>query len=79
MFPTEQECDADFDNGYGEHLMPARDVAASSLYEMLHRDDVPLKVAINEAIELAKRYGDDNSKNFVNGILDRVARDTAKL
>lgn len=45
-----------------------------ALYEMLHADDVPLKVAINEAVELAKRYGDDNSKNFVNGILDAVAR-----
>lgn len=45
-----------------------------ALYEMLHQNDVPLKVAINEAVELAKRYGDDNSKNFVNGILDAVAR-----
>lgn len=45
-----------------------------ALYEMLHLDDIPLKVAINEAVELAKRYGDDNSKNFVNGILDAVAR-----
>ncbi|BBD08953.1 transcription antitermination factor NusB [Desulfovibrio ferrophilus] len=45
-----------------------------ALYEMLHVDDVPLKVAINEAIELAKRFGDDNSKNFINGILDAVAK-----
>jgi len=45
-----------------------------ALYEMLYLDDIPLKVAINEAVELAKRYGDDNSKNFVNGILDAVAR-----
>lgn len=45
-----------------------------ALYEMLHLDDVPLKVAINEAVELAKRFGDENSKNFVNGILDAVAK-----
>lgn len=45
-----------------------------ALYEMLHLPDVPAKVAINEAVELAKRFGDDNSKNFVNGILDAVAR-----
>ena len=45
-----------------------------ALFEMLHMDDVPLKVAINEAVELAKRFGDDNSKNFVNGILDAAAK-----
>ncbi|SKA63192.1 transcription antitermination factor NusB [Desulfobaculum bizertense] len=45
-----------------------------ALFEMLYVNDVPLKVAINEAIELAKRFGDDNSKNFVNGILDAVAK-----
>ena len=45
-----------------------------ALYEILHLPDVPPKVAINEAVELAKRFGDENSKNFVNGILDAVAR-----
>jgi transcription antitermination protein NusB len=45
-----------------------------SLYEILHRQDIPLKVAINEAIELAKGFGDENSRAFVNGILDAVAR-----
>lgn len=45
-----------------------------ALYEMLYMDDIPLKVAINEAVELAKSFGDDNSKNFVNGILDAVAK-----
>ncbi|MFK4765836.1 transcription antitermination factor NusB [Desulfobaculum sp. SPO524] len=45
-----------------------------AMYEMLYLADVPLKVAINEAVELAKRFGDDNSKNFVNGILDAVAK-----
>ncbi len=45
-----------------------------SLFEILHRQDIPLKVAINEAIELAKSFGDENSRAFVNGILDAVAR-----
>jgi N utilization substance protein B len=45
-----------------------------ALYEILHRQDIPLKVAINEAIELAKSFGDENSRAFVNGILDAVAR-----
>ncbi|NJB68996.1 N utilization substance protein B [Desulfobaculum xiamenense] len=45
-----------------------------ALYEMLWLDDVPVKVTINEAVELAKRFGDDNSKNFVNGILDAIAK-----
>ncbi|MBU1228529.1 MAG: transcription antitermination factor NusB [Proteobacteria bacterium] len=45
-----------------------------SLFEILHRSDIPLKVAINEAIELAKGFGDEYSRSFVNGILDAVAR-----
>jgi N utilization substance protein B len=45
-----------------------------SLFEMLFCSDIPLKVAMNEAIELAKDFGDDNSKTFVNGILDAAAK-----
>ena len=45
-----------------------------SLFEILHRSDIPLKVAINEAIELAKGFGDESSRSFVNGILDSVAK-----
>lgn len=44
------------------------------LYEIHHRPDVPVKVAINEAVELAKAYGDENSPGFVNGILDAAAK-----
>lgn len=46
-----------------------------AVYEMLYCRDIPLKVAINEAIELTKSFGDENSRNFVNGILDAVAKD----
>ena len=45
-----------------------------ALYEMLHRPDIPVKVAINEAVELAKFFGDENSRSFVNGILDAAAK-----
>ena len=43
-------------------------------YEMLFSPDVPPKVAIDEAIELAKKFGSEDSKDFINGILDRILR-----
>lgn len=45
-----------------------------ALYEMLFQRDVPPKVAINEAIELSKQFGDDGSRGFVNGILDAAVK-----
>jgi N utilization substance protein B len=45
-----------------------------ALYEILHVEDIPLRVALNEAVELAKQFGDENSPSFVNGILDAVAK-----
>ena len=45
-----------------------------SIYEIKFTD-IPYKVAINEAVELAKKYGEDKSKNFVNGILASVVKD----
>ncbi len=45
-----------------------------AVYEMLYRQDIPPKVAINEAIELSKQFGDEKSRNFVNGILDAAAK-----
>ena len=47
----------------------------SACYEMLHEPDVPTKVAINEAIELGKRYSTEQSGAFINGILDRIRKD----
>jgi N utilization substance protein B len=44
-----------------------------ALFEISKRDDVPYKVAINEAIELAKTFGAEDSHKFVNGVLDKVA------
>lgn len=43
-----------------------------SIFEMKYLNDVPAKVAINEAVELAKRYGDEHDPNFVNGLLGSV-------
>ena len=43
-----------------------------AVYEMLYEEDVPAKVAINEAVELAKMYGTDNSPSFVNGVLAKL-------
>ncbi len=45
-----------------------------ALYEMLYRQDVPPKVAINEALELTRQFGEDNAVSFVNGVLDAAAR-----
>lgn len=46
-----------------------------ALYEMKYEDDVPAGVAINEAVELAKKYGTDSSYSFVNGILAKLAKE----
>ncbi|HET8731936.1 MAG TPA: transcription antitermination factor NusB [Moraxellaceae bacterium] len=48
-------------------------------YEMLHRIDVPYRVVINEGIELAKDFGATESHKYVNGVLDRVAKEHRKL
>jgi N utilization substance protein B len=44
-----------------------------ALFELLQLDDVPARVTMDEAIELAKRYGDKDSGRFVNGVLDQLA------
>lgn len=43
-----------------------------AIYEILHRDDIPYKVTVNEAVELAKSFSEDNSPSFVNGILAEI-------
>jgi len=43
-----------------------------AVYELLYNEDIPSKVSMNEAIEIAKEFGDDNSGSFVNGILDKI-------
>ncbi|MBO7197041.1 MAG: transcription antitermination factor NusB [Clostridia bacterium] len=47
-------------------------------YEIMFMDDIPSKVSINEAIEISKKYDDEKSYAFVNGVLNAVAKDYAK-
>lgn len=46
-----------------------------SVYEMLYEEEVPVSVSINEAVELAKKYCDDNAYSFVNGILGKASKE----
>ncbi|WP_404340931.1 transcription antitermination factor NusB [Pseudoalteromonas mariniglutinosa] len=47
-------------------------------YELMFREDVPYKVAINEGIELAKIFGAEDSHKFVNGVLDKAVKELRK-
>ena len=55
-----------------------RNILRLGAFELLYLDDVPAKVCINEAIELAKRYGDEGSGKFINGILDTIHKTHAR-
>ena len=54
-----------------------RNILRLAVYELHYQDDVPTSVAINEAVEIAKRYSTDDSGPFINGILDSMAREEA--
>jgi len=56
-----------------------RAILLLGLAELKHRDDVPTKVVINEAVELAKRYGAAESFKFVNAVLDKMARELRRI
>ena len=49
-----------------------RNILRLALYEMLHREDIPPVVSINEAVDIAKKFSTEDSGKFVNGILDKV-------
>jgi len=55
--------------------MVDRTVLRIAVYEFFYEDDIPIEVTINEAVEIAKKYGSEKSGGFVNGILNSVARD----
>lgn len=55
-----------------------RNVMRLATYEILYRPDIPGRVSLNEAIELAKRFGGEESAKFVNGILDKIVDSVAK-
>jgi N utilization substance protein B len=49
-----------------------RNILRLAIYEMLHRDDIPPIVSINEAVDIAKKFSTQDSGKFVNGILDKI-------
>lgn len=55
-----------------------RNILRIGAYELLYVKEVPSRVTINEAVELAKRYAGEGSAGFVNGVLDRIATDNGK-
>ena len=50
-----------------------RNILRLAVYELLRRGDVPVRVTLNEAVELGKKFGSEESSAFVNGVLDRIA------
>ncbi len=55
-----------------------RNILRMALFELLYCEDIPPKVTINEAIDLGKRYGSDESGSFINGILDRIQNEVVR-
>jgi transcription antitermination protein NusB len=55
-----------------------RNIIRLGAFELLHMAEIPRRVTLNEAVELAKRFGNEESPAFVNGVLDRIADDAAK-
>jgi len=55
-----------------------RNILRMALFELLYCEDIPPKVTINEAIDLGKRYGSDDSGSFINGILDRIQNEVVR-
>ena len=55
-----------------------RNILRLATYEMLYMEDIPIKVTINEAIDIAKNYGTDDSARFINGLLDKISKNLPK-
>jgi N utilization substance protein B len=62
----------------GRMAVVDRNILRMGAYELLYREEIPPKVCLNEAIELAKRFGDEESSKFVNGILDTIHKTHAR-
>lgn len=67
----------DVSRGWQVHRLASidRSILRLAIFEIVFMDDIPVRVAINEAVELAKAFGDQDSPAFVNGLLGTVARD----
>jgi N utilization substance protein B len=55
-----------------------RNIIRLATFELMHLPEIPRRVTLNEAVELAKRFGNEESPAFVNGVLDRIADDLGK-
>jgi N utilization substance protein B len=55
-----------------------RNIIRLASYELMHMQEIPRRVTLNEAVELAKRFGNEESPAFVNGVLDRIADEVGK-
>jgi N utilization substance protein B len=55
-----------------------RNILRLALFELIYCEEIPPKVTINEAIDLGKRFGSEDSGSFINGILDRVQKEVVK-
>ncbi len=66
---------SNYANNWALDRMPLldRNIIKISLYEMLYEQDIPFSVSINEAVELAKIFGTEDSRRFVNGVLGKIA------
>ena len=66
---------ADISEHWAVSRMPLvdRNILRLAVYEILYVDDIPDSVSINEAVEMAKSYGGEDSSKFVNGVLGRLA------
>lgn len=72
---------ADYARNWTVDRMPVvdRNILRQALYELLWIPDVPAKVTVDEALELAKNFADDETRRFVNGVLDQFIKHDARL
>ncbi len=67
--------------GWTINRMPVvdRNILRQSLFELLVVPDIPAKVSLNEALQLAKTFADEETKRFINGLLDQIVKKEARL
>jgi transcription antitermination protein NusB len=58
--------------------MIERNILRMALFELLYCEEIPPKVTLNEAIDLGKRYGSEESGSFINGLLDRIQNEVVR-
>ncbi len=69
----QQEITPCIDRAFSELSPVERGILLLAGYELMHRPEIPYRVVINEAVELAKSYGGTDGHKFINGVLDKLA------